>query len=172
MNPRVAIVVGSDSDLPHLEGCLLTLKEFEVPFEVRVLSAHRTPERAHEFARDASGRGIQILIAAAGGAAHLAGTLAAASLVPVIGVPVPAPPLCGLDALLSTVQMPAGIPVATVAVGKSGGTNAAVLAVQILALGDSGLRSRLERYRLEMRRKVEAKDEAVRARESFEPKAP
>lgn len=162
--PLVAIVVGSENDLPHLEGGFETLKEFGVPFEVRVLSAHRTPQAAHEFASSAAARGLKILIGAAGGAAHLAGALAANSLLPVIGVPVASTPLNGFDALLATVQMPPGIPVATVAVGKMGGTNAALLAIQILALADEALSKRLVAWREGMAQKVLAKDRDVQSR--------
>lgn len=156
--------MGSDSDLPQLEGCFQILTDFEVPFEVRVLSAHRTPDRAMRFAQEARGRGVQVLIAAAGGAAHLAGALAAHSLLPVIGIPIAATPLNGMDALLATVQMPPGIPVATVAVGKMGATNAALLAIQIMSLADEGLYRKLEDHRKEMAAKVEAKDRKVSAR--------
>jgi len=158
---RVAVIMGSDSDLAQLEGCFQTLTEFEVPFEARVLSAHRTPQQAIEFAREAKGRGIQVLIAAAGGAAHLAGTLAAHSLLPVIGIPIDSTSFNGLDALLSTVQMPPGIPVATVAVGKLGATNAALLAIQMMSLADEALYARLETYRAKLQAAVEAKDQAV-----------
>ncbi len=164
MTARVAIVMGSDSDLAHLEPCIETLRAFDVPFEVRVLSAHRTPERAHEFARDAEKNGIHVLIAAAGGAAHLAGAMAASSLLPVIGIPIPSTPLDGMDALLATVQMPPGIPVATVAIGKMGAKNAALLAVQILARADATLRDRLAADRAKMAQAVAAKDAEVRAR--------
>src|SRR5207237_1024407 len=130
----VGIVMGSDSDLPVLQKCLDLLEEFDVPYEVSVMSAHRTPERAHEYATTARLRGLKILIAAAGGAAHLAGVMASLTTIPVIGVPMPTPSLGGADSLYSTVQMPAGIPVATVALGEAGAANAALLAVEILAL--------------------------------------
>lgn len=164
MTARVAILCGSDSDLPHLEGCVETLRSFEVPHEVRIMSAHRTPERAARFAREARENGIAVLIAAAGGAAHLAGALAAHSTLPVIGIPIPATPLNGMDALLATVQMPPGIPVATVAIGAMGARNAALLAIQIMSLSDPGLLEKLERHRREMAAKVEKKDEATRSR--------
>lgn len=166
MTNRVAIVIGSDSDLPHLEGCFSTLSEFGIDFEVRVLSAHRTPDKAQKFAREAHDQGIRVLIGAAGGAAHLAGALAAHSLLPVIGIPIPATSLNGMDALLSTVQMPPGIPVATVAIGKMGATNAALLAIQILSTADDELLGKLRQHREEMARKVEAKDQATRERYS------
>ncbi|MFH0946116.1 MAG: 5-(carboxyamino)imidazole ribonucleotide mutase [Planctomycetota bacterium] len=164
MTSRVAVVMGSDSDLPQLEGCFQTLADFEVPFEARVLSAHRTPDRAMKFAREARERGVQVLIAAAGGAAHLAGALAAHSLLPVIGIPLASTSLNGMDALLATVQMPPGIPVATVAVGKMGATNAALLAIQIMSLSDESLYRKLENHRKEMAAQVEAKDRDVSAR--------
>ena len=164
MTTRVAVIMGSDSDLPELEGCFKTLEEFGVAYEVRVLSAHRTPQKAMEFATQARGRGLQVLIAAAGGAAHLAGALAAHSLLPVIGIPIAATSLNGLDALLATVQMPPGVPVATVAVGKMGATNAALLAIQMLSLSDEKLYARLVRHRAEMAAKVEAKDQEVSRR--------
>lgn len=164
MSRKVAIVMGSDSDLPHLEPAIETLKRFDVPCEVRVLSAHRTPDQAGEFARTAAERGFGVIIAAAGGAAHLAGAMAAHSLLPIIGVPIAATPLNGMDALLATVQMPPGIPVATVAIGKMGAANAALLAVQILAGADPALATRLVEDRARMREKVAEKDAAVRAR--------
>lgn len=161
---RVGIVMGSDSDLPQLEDGIGVLKEFGVPVEVRVLSAHRTPAEAHRFAREAEANGIRVIIAAAGGAAHLAGAMAAASTLPIIGIPIASTPLAGFDALLSTSMMPPGIPVATVAVGKMGGTNAALLAIQILALSDPELKRKLVAYRETMATKVLAKDQAVRQR--------
>jgi phosphoribosylaminoimidazole-succinocarboxamide synthase len=161
---RVGIVMGSDNDLPQLEDGIAVLREFGVPVEVRVLSAHRTPTEAHRFAREAESNGIRVIIAAAGGAAHLAGAMAAASTLPIIGVPIASTPLAGFDALLSTSMMPPGIPVATVAVGKMGGTNAALLAIQILALSDPALRHKLIAYRANMASKVLAKDSAVRER--------
>jgi phosphoribosylaminoimidazole carboxylase PurE protein len=161
---RVAVVMGSDSDLPVLEGCIATLKELGIPHEVRVLSAHRTPDRALAFAREAKDRGFGVLIAAAGGAAHLAGALAASSLLPVIGVPVASTPLAGFDALLATVQMPPGIPVATVAVGPMGAKNAALLAAQILAVADAAMYDKLREHRAAQARAVEQKDEKVRER--------
>ena len=141
--PQVAILMGSASDWPVVKDAHTTLKKFGVAAEVRVLSAHRTPEEAGAFAAAAAGRGLQVILAAAGGAAHLAGVVAAHTILPVIGIPVQGGALNGLDALLATVQMPAGIPVATVALGKAGPANAALLAVQILALGDPALRQKL-----------------------------
>jgi 5-(carboxyamino)imidazole ribonucleotide mutase len=157
----VGVVMGSDSDLPVLQRCLDLLDQFDVPYEVSVLSAHRTPERAHEYATTARLRGLKILVAAAGGAAHLAGVMASLTTIPVIGVPMPTASLGGADSLYSTVQMPAGIPVATVAIGEAGAANAALLAVEILALEDEDLLHRLQAYRAEMRRKVAEKNERL-----------
>ena len=167
MSSQVAIVVGSDSDIPELEGCFEWLRQLAIGFEVRVISAHRTPDAAHRFAREAEGRGIRVLIAAAGGAAHLAGARAANSMLPVIGIPIAATPMDGLDALLSTVQMPPGIPVATVAIGKMGARTAALLAAQILAVADPALQTRLRAHREEMAAQVVAKDAAAQQKSSF-----
>ena len=154
----VAVVMGSDSDLPHLEGCLSTLKDFGCEPAVRILSAHRTPEDTARFAREAEKKGFKVLIAAAGCAAHLAGAIAAHTTLPVIGVPMPGASLQGFDALLSTVQMPAGIPVATMAIGKAGGVNAALFALEILALADGGIRKRLKDHREAQAESVREKD--------------
>lgn len=147
MTPRVGIVMGSASDADVMQAAADVLKELEIPYEAGVYSAHRTPERAGRYAADAAGRGLRVLIAGAGAAAHLAGALAAHTHLPVIGVPLAATPLAGLDALFATVQMPGGFPVATMAVGKPGAQNAAFLAAQILALRDDALRERLEAWR-------------------------
>ena len=155
--PAVGIVMGSDSDLAVMNGAVAMLKKFHVPYEITVASAHRTPERAGAWARSAPSKGIQVIIAGAGHAAHLAGAMAAQSTLPVIGVPIDSSCLQGLDALLSTVQMPPGIPVATMAVGKPGAKNAGLLAVQILALSDAKLAARLEAHRREMADQVERK---------------
>ena len=160
--PLVGIVMGSDSDLPTLQEAAKILQEFGIPFELRVCSAHRTPERLTRYARQAEARGLRVLIAGAGGAAHLAGVLAAHVPLPVIGVPMDSGALAGLDALLSTVQMPGGVPVATVAIGRAGARNAALLAVQILALMDPSLKRRLTVYRARMAAAVAAKDRQVR----------
>jgi phosphoribosylaminoimidazole carboxylase PurE protein len=160
--PVVGVAMGSDSDLPIVQGCLETLEEFDVSYEVRVLSAHRTPELAHQYASTARLNGLKILVAAAGGAAHLAGVLASLTTLPVIGIPILTPTLGGADSLYSTVQMPAGVPVATVAIGKAGATNAALLAVEILALSDETLHHRLQRYRADLRTSVAKKNEALR----------
>ena len=159
--PSVGIVMGSDSDLAVMNGAVAMLKKFHVPYEMTVASAHRTPERAAEWARSAPAKGIKVIIAGAGHAAHLAGAMAAQSILPVIGVPIDSSCLQGLDALLSTVQMPPGIPVATMAVGKPGAKNAGLLAVQILALSDPELAARLTAHRAEMARQVEGKAQAL-----------
>ncbi len=159
--PLVGILMGSESDLSVMEEAAMVLEEYGIPHELRICSAHRTPDRAAAYAREAAGRGLKVLIAGAGGAAHLAGALAARTVLPVIGVPLDSSPLQGLDALLATVQMPAGVPVATVAVGKAGARNAALLALAILATADPGLRDRLEGARRAMAEKVEAADRAL-----------
>lgn len=149
---QVGIVMGSDSDLPVMEDAASILKRFAVPFELTIVSAHRTPDRLFDYARSAEGRGLKVLIAGAGGAAHLPGMVASLSLLPVIGVPISATKLLGQDALLSIVQMPAGIPVATVAIDNA--TNAGILAAQILGCADSGVRERIAEYRKELSAKV------------------
>jgi 5-(carboxyamino)imidazole ribonucleotide mutase len=145
--PLVSVVMGSASDRDIMEGCLKQLKELGIPYEVKVSSAHRTPDQISEFAKEAAGLGIEVIIAGAGWAAHLAGAIAAQTLLPVIGVPIDSSPLQGMDALLSTVQMPPGTPVATVAIGKGGAKNAAVLAAQILALKHPEIAANLKAYR-------------------------
>ncbi len=161
-NP-VAIVMGSDSDLAVMESCVEQLRKFGVEPTVRIISAHRTPEVAAEFAQNAAGHGIKVVIAAAGMAAHLAGALAARTPLPVIGVPMISDPgLGGMDALLSTVQMPPGIPVAAMALGKPGAKNAAIFAVQILALSDPGLARKLAEFRKEQEQAVRQKDASLR----------
>lgn len=157
IKPRVGIVMGSESDLPVMEGAVAMMKKFGIPFEMTVASAHRSPQRAARFAATAGQRGIKVIIAGAGHAAHLAGALAAQTSLPVIGVPIDSSCLQGLDALLSTVQMPPGIPVATVSVGKSGAQNAGILAAQILALEDPMVAQLLESYKQEMARQVDQK---------------
>ncbi len=155
--PQVGIVMGSDSDLGVMEETAKILRQFGVAFEITVASAHRTPLRAAEFAVSARDRGIKVIIAGAGHAAHLAGAMAAHTTLPVIGVPIDSSAFQGLDALLSTVQMPPGIPVATVAVGKPGATNAGILAVQILAVADPVLAGKLADYKDQLAAKVEEK---------------
>ncbi|MBU3752006.1 MAG: 5-(carboxyamino)imidazole ribonucleotide mutase [Mycobacterium sp.] len=160
--PRVAVIMGSDSDWPVMAAAAEALAEFDVPFEVGVISAHRTPQRMLDYARGAAGRGIEVIIAGAGGAAHLPGMVASASPLPVIGVPVPLAGLDGLDSLLSIVQMSAGVPVATVSIG--GARNAGLLAVRILAGADPGLRTRMQGFQDDLEAQVLAKDRALRQR--------
>jgi 5-(carboxyamino)imidazole ribonucleotide mutase len=163
-NPKVLVIMGSDSDLPVMEETATVLTEFGVPFEMRVSSAHRSPGRTAELARSARERGIQLIIAAAGMAAHLAGVIAAETTLPVIGVPIGGGALNGVDALYAMVQMPGGIPVATVAIGKAGAKNAGLLAVQILALNDLRLAALLVQYKSRLAEEVAEKDEALQAR--------
>ena len=155
---KVALLMGSDSDLDRLRATIDQLDKLEIECEARVLSAHRTPAALVKFVESAEERGIGVFLCAAGSAAHLAGVVAAHTLKPVIGIPMDNPPLGGLDALLATVQMPGGIPVAAVAVGGGGPANAALMAARILAIGDESLTARLEAFREDMRKKVEAKD--------------
>lgn len=165
MNNRpIAFILGSDSDLPTLEGAFATLDSLEIRYQVRILSAHRTPDEACAFAQSAQANGVKVLIGGAGMAAHLAGALAAHSLLPVLGIPIDAGALRGEDALLSTAMMPPGVPVGTLGIGKAGATNAALLAARILALSDEDLAERLVGYREAQRDKVLAKDAAVRER--------
>ncbi|GGM66228.1 N5-carboxyaminoimidazole ribonucleotide mutase [Longimycelium tulufanense] len=161
-NPLVGVIMGSDSDWPVMEAAALVLAEFDVPHEVSVVSAHRTPQRMLDYARDAAGRGLRVIIAGAGGAAHLPGMVASATVLPVIGVPVPLKHLDGMDSLLSIVQMPAGVPVATVSVG--GARNAGLLAVRMLAATDSALRERMATFQADLEQLVLEKDAALRSR--------
>ena len=156
--PLVGIVMGSDSDWETMEAAVKRLEGFEIPYEVQVMSAHRSPKTVAKYAESARRRGLGVVIAGAGGAAHLAGVVAAHTTLPVIGVPVSSSSLGGLDALLATVQMPPGVPVATVAVGRGGAENAAILAAQILALHSRALRQKLERFKLELIESVEGKN--------------
>ena len=162
--PFVAVLMGSDSDLPVMQATLGVLDGLEIPYEVKITSAHRTPDATHAYVKDADLRGCNAFIAAAGLAAHLAGAVSALTLKPVIGVPLDAGPLKGMDSLLSTVQMPGGIPVATVAIGKAGAKNAAYLAAQILALGDAELAQRLAAERQANSEGVMAKDAELQTR--------
>jgi 5-(carboxyamino)imidazole ribonucleotide mutase len=157
----VGVIMGSDSDWPVMRAAAEALREFDVPHEVRVVSAHRTPHAMLEYAGAAAGRGLKVIIAGAGGAAHLPGMVASATVLPVIGVPVPLKYLDGMDSLLSIVQMPAGVPVATVSIG--GARNAGLLAVRILAASDQGLRERMQRFQDDLRSLVAEKDAALRA---------
>lgn len=161
---KVAILMGSDSDLDVMNEAARTLKEFGVTHEVKVLSAHRSPEDVREFVKAAKPRGVRVFICGAGGAAHLAGAVAAQTTLPVIGVPINSSPLNGLDALLATVQMPSGTPVATVAVGKSGAKNAALLACQILALSDKALQEKLEAYKKKLVEGIRKKNQEIEKR--------
>jgi 5-(carboxyamino)imidazole ribonucleotide mutase len=159
----VSIVMGSDSDLEIMREAGKALDGFGIGYEIDVTSAHRSPERTAEYARNAAGRGIRVIIAGAGGAAHLAGVIAAHTSLPVIGVPIPSTSLNGMDSLLSTVQMPAGIPVATVAIGKPGATNAGILAAQILGVADSDIAEKLEAHKSNLARGVEEKSRKLKA---------
>lgn len=162
--PLVGILMGSDSDWPKIEQAAAALREFEIPFEVRVMSAHRTPDVVCEYALSASERGLRVIIAAAGGAAHLAGVVAAHTTLPVVGIPVPTPELGGLDSLLSTVQMPGDVPVVSVAVGMGGARNAGLFAVQILATANEPLRDRFLAFKRGLKEKVAAKDAKLQQR--------
>ena len=159
--PLVGIVMGSDSDWPLVQKACQTLDKFSVGYETRVISAHRTPEVAIEYSKTAEARGLKVIIAAAGGAAHLGGVLAAATVLPVIGIPVAGGALNGLDALYATVQMPGGVPVATVAVGSAGPVNAALLAVQILGTADGELREKFRQHKEELKAKVAAANDRI-----------
>ena len=160
--PLVSIVMGSDSDLEIMREAAKALDEFGIPYEIDVTSAHRSPDRTAEFARHAAENGIRVIIAGAGGAAHLAGVIAAHTTLPVIGVPIPSTTLQGMDSLLATVQMPAGIPVATVAIGKPGATNAGILAAQMIALADTSVAKKLEAYKEKLAMGVEEKSRKLR----------
>ncbi len=156
--PRVGIIMGSDSDWPKINKAAKALEEFGVPYEVRVMSAHRTPHVVAEYASTAIDRGLEVVIAAAGGAAHLAGVVAAHTTLPVVGLPVPTPDLGGLDSLRSTVQMPGDVPVASMAVGMGGPRNAGLFAVQILATADPELRTKLAEFKTKLAEKIAGKD--------------
>ncbi len=153
-SPLVAILMGSQSDWETMKNAADTLKQFEIPYEAKVMSAHRTPDLVLDYAATAESRGVKVIIGAAGGAAHLAGVIAAKTTLPVLGVPIQSQALQGLDSLLSMVQMPAGIPVATLAIGKAGATNAALFAAAILATSDAKLSERLKQYRQGLAKKV------------------
>ena len=163
MKPVVGIIMGSDSDLPVMQEAAKVLKQFEIPYEIGVYSAHRSPHRTSEYVRSARERGLKIIIAGAGSSAHLAGVTAAETTLPVIGVPIDSSPLSGFDSLLATVQMPPGVPVATMGVGKSGATNAAMFALQILALGDENLTKKLGEYKEQLEKSVAEKSKKVQA---------
>ena len=161
MKPLVGIIMGSDSDLAVMQEAAKVLKQFAIPYEIGVYSAHRSPHRTLEYVRSARERGLKVIIAGAGSSAHLAGVTAAETTLPVIGIPIDSSPLSGLDSLLSTVQMPPGVPVATMGVGNSGATNAAVFAVQILALGDERLAGRLAEYKDQLEKSVAEKSKKI-----------
>ena len=158
----VSIVMGSDSDLEIMREATKSLEEFGIGYEIDVTSAHRSPDRTAEYAKKASDRGIRVIIAGAGGAAHLAGVIAAHTTLPVIGVPIPSTSLNGMDSLLATVQMPAGIPVATVAIGKPGATNAGILAAQILGLSTAGIAKKLEGHKEKLANSVDEKSRKLK----------
>ena len=159
--PLVGIVMGSDSDLPMMEEAEKILDQFHVPYEVTLSSAHRSPDRTIRYAKSAEERGLEVIIVGAGAAAHLAGVIASKTILPIIGIPIDSSPLRGMDSLLSTVQMPGGIPVATMAIGRAGAKNAAILAVQILALKSPQLREALKGYRKRLEQEVEEKAEGI-----------
>ena len=161
--PEVGIVMGSDSDWPIVKHAVETLETFDIAFEVRVISAHRTPDAASDYARGAARRGIKIILSAAGGAAHLGGVLAAHTTLPVIGIPIKGGALNGIDSLLATIQMPSGIPVATVTLGSAGPINAAIFAAQILALGRPALARKMKSYKNSLKRKVTRGDARVQS---------
>src|SRR5438132_13789287 len=160
--PLVSIVMGSDSDFEIMREAGKALDDFGINYEIDVTSAHRSPDRTADYARNAAGRGIRVIIAGAGGAAHLAGVIAAHTVLPVIGVPIPATALNGLDSLLATVQMPAGIPVATVAIGKAGATNAGILAAQILGVADAAVAEKLHAHKEKLAKGVEEKSKRLK----------
>ena len=162
MGSVVEIVMGSDSDLPVMEEAGKVLKEFKIPYVLRIISAHRTPDLAREYSRGLIKRGVKVVIAGAGAAAHLAGAIASCTTIPVIGVPLDSSPLSGIDALFSTVQMPGGIPVATMAIGKAGAKNAAIFAVEILALENNRLKNALKNFRGKMAKEVANKDKRLK----------
>jgi len=161
-NPLVSIVMGSDSDLEIMREAGKALDDFGIAYEIDVTSAHRSPDRSADFAKKAADRGIRVIIAGAGGAAHLAGVIAAHTILPVIGVPIPSTSLNGMDSLLSTVQMPAGIPVATVAIGKPGATNAGILAAQMIAIADASMAKKLHAHKEKLARGVEEKSKKLK----------
>ena len=167
MNPKVLIVMGSDSDMHVMEGAVELLKKFGITYDLVVASAHRTPELAIKLAVNAKKKGIEVIIAGAGMAAHLAGVLAAHTIVPVIGVPIDSSALHGIDALFSTVQMPPGVPVATMAIGKAGSKNAAILSAQIIGLKDPRVAKKLRAFKKKMAKEVEKKSKALKKHRSL-----
>ena len=163
-SPIFSVVMGSDSDFPIMSEAIKVLEEFHIPYEVFLTSAHRSPERTTSFAKSAAKKGIRVIIVGAGAAAHLAGVIASQTLLPVIGIPIDATALGGIDALLSIAQMPGGVPVATMAVGKAGAKNAALLAIRILAVEDKGLQKKLHTFIQDMAREIEKKQERLACR--------
>src|SRR6202041_1812238 len=161
--PLVSIVMGSDSDFDIMREGAKALENFGIAYEIDVTSAHRSPDRTADYARKAAGRGIRVIIAGAGGAAHLAGVIAAHTILPVVGVPIPSTSLQGMDSLLATVQMPAGIPVATVAIGKPGATNAGILAAQMIGLSDASIAKKLVAHKEKLARGVEEKSRKLKS---------
>lgn len=161
MKPKVLIIMGSDSDLPIMEEAEKVLKEFKIPYDITIASAHRSPKRTVKLTIEAEKKGIEVIIAGAGSAAHLAGVIAAHTILPVIGVPIDSSPLKGIDALFSTVQMPPGIPVATMAIGKAGAKNAAILAAQILRAKNPGITKNLRTYKTKMAKEVLKKTKKI-----------
>ena len=159
--PLVGILMGSDSDLPIMEEAAKILKEFDIPYEITISSAHRSPKRTSDYAKSAADRGIKVIIAGAGSAAHLAGFIAAETILPVIGVPIDSSPLKGMDALLSTVQMPGGVPVAAMAIGKAGAKNAGIFAAQILATSAKDIQAKLKAYKEKQAKDVEEKAKKI-----------
>jgi phosphoribosylaminoimidazole carboxylase PurE protein len=166
VKPLVGIIMGSDSDLTVMQEAVRVLKQFEVPFEIGVYSAHRSPHRTLDYVKSARERGLRLIIAGAGSSAHLAGVTAAETTLPVIGVPIDSSPLSGFDALLSTVQMPPGVPVGTMGVGKSGAMNAGFFAVQILAVSDNNLAGKLAEYKIQLEKTVAEKSKKVQELET------
>ncbi len=166
MKSIVEIVIGSDSDITIMEEAEKILKEFKIPYSVRIISAHRTPDIAAKYSKNLLNRGVKVIIAGAGAAAHLAGVIASHTTIPVIGVPLNTSPLSGLDSLLSTVQMPGGVPVATMAIGKAGAKNAALFAVQILSLGEKKMNEALKNYKKKIADEVTEKDKKLCASKS------
>lgn len=163
-SPKVSILMGSDSDLDTMNAAAAILEEFGVPVEISITSAHRSPAWTRRYLQQAEAKGVEVVIAGAGGAAHLAGTIAAHTRLPVIGVPIDSSSLRGLDALLSTVQMPSGVPVATMAIGKAGAKNAGIFAAQVLAIGNSSLSKKLKDYKLKLEKQVEEKARRLKSR--------
>jgi phosphoribosylaminoimidazole carboxylase PurE protein len=162
IQPKVAIVLGSDSDYPVIQDMIKLLEDFGISYEINISSAHRSPDRTHRYAVTLEERGLQVVVACAGAAAHLAGVIASHTILPVIGVPIDSSPLKGFDSLLSTSMMPAGVPVATMGIGKVGATNAGVLAAQILARSEPAIAGRLKEYKKQMADRVEERDRELR----------